>query len=69
MTLRHAALVHHLGVGIDNAERKILLFVDETAVTVTDLDAGEVLALNNIDETRNYWRNELRAPGRWPAPT
>ena len=62
----HGGIVHHLGVGNTHRDVKILLLIDEVSVTVTDLDTGEVLSEHDIDEARNYWRNRLREPGRWP---
>ena len=66
VTLRHGGMVHHLGVGNTRRGVKILLLIDEESVTVTDLDTGEVLSEHDIDDARNYWRNRLREPGRWP---
>jgi transposase InsO family protein len=66
LTLRHAGVVHHLGVGNTQQGIKVLLLIDEESVTVTDLDTGEVLSEHDIDDDKNYWRNRLRAPGRWP---
>lgn len=62
ITLRHAAIVHHLGIGREHARAKVLILVDETTVTVTRLTTGEILSQHQIDETKNYWRNHLRQP-------
>jgi hypothetical protein len=43
------------------------MLIDDRQVTVTALETGEVLAINRIDDTRGYWRNELLPPGRWPT--
>ncbi len=67
LTLRRAGRLHHLGVGIEHRRVRVVMLVDEDQVTVTSLDTGEVLALNNIDSRAGYWRNQLRPPGRWPT--
>ena len=67
ITLRHAAIVHHLGIGRQHASEKVLLLIDETTVTVTHLTTGEIFSQHHIDESQNYWRNQLRQPGRWPS--
>jgi transposase InsO family protein len=67
LTLRRAGRLHHLGVGIEHRHVRVIMLVDERRVTVTSLDTGEVLALNNIDAHAGYWRNQLRPPGRWPG--
>ena len=59
-------VVHHLGVGNTQRGIKVLLLIDEETVTVTDLDTGEVPSEHDIDDDKNYWRNRLRSPGRWP---
>jgi transposase InsO family protein len=66
VTLRRAGQLHHLGVGITHQKVRVVMLVDENQVTVTALETGEVLALNYIDDTSNYWRNQLRPSGRWP---
>ena len=66
LTLRRAGRLHHLGIGIEHRRVRVIMLVDESQVTVTSLDTGEVLALNNIDPHAGYWRNQLRPPGRWP---
>jgi transposase InsO family protein len=66
VTLRRAGELHHLGVGIVHRGVRVIMLVDEHQVTVTALETGEVIALNQIDPLRNYWRNQLRPEGRWP---
>jgi hypothetical protein len=39
---------------------------DETTITVVHLDTGQVLSTDLIDPNRNYWRNTMNAPDRWP---
>ncbi|HPU13036.1 MAG TPA: hypothetical protein PLQ19_04500 [Aeromicrobium sp.] len=36
-------------------------------ITVIHLNTGELLSEHNIDPSRNYWRNQLKEPGRWPG--
>ena len=37
-----------------------------TGLTVVDLETGEIIATNDIQPDRSYWRNTQKAPGRWP---
>jgi hypothetical protein len=66
VSLRRAGQMHHLGVGIKHKHERVIMLIDEHQVTVTALETGEVLALNEIDDRRGYWRNQLLPPGRWP---
>jgi transposase InsO family protein len=66
VSLRHAGRMHHLGLGRRHRGTRILALIDETTVTVTALDTGEILSEHRIDPTRNYWRNQRQEPGRWP---
>lgn len=58
--------MHHLGVGVDHRGKKCILIADDTTVTVVHLPTGEILATNTIDPDKTYWRNTMKAPGRWP---
>ncbi len=66
ISFRLAGRMHHLGIGVEHHGRRILAIADQTTITVVHLDTGEVLATNQIDPTRSYWRNTTKAPGRWP---
>ena len=67
ISFRRAGRMHHLGVGADHREKRCILIADDATVTVVHLDTGEVLATNQIDPARTYWRNQQREPGRWPG--
>jgi transposase InsO family protein len=67
MSLRHAGGMHHLGIGVTHRGKRILALIDETSVTIVHLDTGEIIATNTINPQRNYWRNEMKKPGRWPG--
>lgn len=67
MSLRHAGQMHHLGIGIEHRGKRILALIDQNTVTIIHLDTGEIIATNSINPTRNYWRNEMKEPGRWPG--
>lgn len=67
LTLRRAGRLHHLGVGIAQQRKRVLLLIDTQEVTVVHIETGEVIAINRIDPDRNYWRNTQRQPGRWPG--
>lgn len=47
-------------------EENATLPVDESTVTITRLDTGEIIAINQIDPERDYWRNILRPASGWP---
>lgn len=61
-----AGRIDRLGIGAIHHGKRILALIDETTVTITRPDTGEIIATNNtIDPTRGYWRNTRREPGRW----
>ncbi|NEN08038.1 IS481 family transposase, partial [Diaminobutyricibacter tongyongensis] len=62
ISFRRAGRMHHLGVGYEHRGARILAIADEHTVTVVRLDTGEVIATNDIDPTRTYWRNNQKAP-------
>jgi hypothetical protein len=66
MTLRRAGRMHHLATGRAHAGKRVLAIADDHQVTVTDLATGEILSTHRIDPDKNYWRNQMRPPGRWP---
>lgn len=66
ISLRRAGRMHHLGVGVIHKKKRVILLIDEHDVTVIHLDTGELLATNQIDPERSYWRNQIRPAGRWP---
>lgn len=67
ISLRRAARMHHLGIGADHRSKRCILLIDDTTVTVVHIDTGEIIATNTIQPDKTYWRNTMRAPGRWPG--
>ncbi|GAA1971666.1 IS481 family transposase [Microbacterium deminutum] len=67
MSFRRAGRMHHLGIGITHAGKRILALADEHTITVVHLDTGEIIATHHIDPDKTYWRNQQREPGRWPG--
>ena len=67
ISFRRAARMHHLGIGADHRGKRCILIADERTVTVVHLDTGEIIATNNIDPNKTYWRNTQKEPGRWPG--
>lgn len=67
ISFRRAGRMHHLGIGADHRGTPVILIADEHTVTVVALRTGEVIATNTIDPDKTYWRNTMRAPGRWPG--
>ncbi|TAM66960.1 MAG: hypothetical protein EPN48_14935 [Microbacteriaceae bacterium] len=65
MSFRLAGRMHHLGIGVEHRGKRILAIADANTVTVVHLDTGEVIVTNQIDSARTYWRNTMKAPGRW----
>ena len=68
MTVRRAGRMHHLGIGTAHARTRVLALADDHRITVIDLETGEVLSTHLIEPDKTYWRNQNRAPGRWPNP-
>ena len=66
LTLRHAGTLHHLGVGRKNGRTPALILVDDTHVTVTNRNTGEILGTYLIDPTKNYWP-KTEEPGQRPG--
>lgn len=68
MTMRRAGRMHHLGIGAVHARKRVLALADDTRITVTELETGEVLSTHLIEPNKTYWRNQNNQPGRWPSP-
>ena len=66
VSIRRAGRMHHLAIGAAHRGRRILALLDDTTATVVDLETGEIIATNDIQPDRSYWRNTQKAPGRWP---
>lgn len=66
MSLRRAGRMHHLGIGITHAHKRVLAIINTTTVTVIELETGEILSTHHIEPDRSYWRNQQKTPGRWP---
>jgi transposase InsO family protein len=67
MSLRHAARMHHLGIGYRHRGKRVLALIDDTTVTVIHINTGEILSEHTIDPDKTYWRNQQQEPGRWPS--
>jgi transposase InsO family protein len=65
-SLRRAGKMHHLGCRVENARKRVLMLIDDTTVTITELTTGEVLSQHHINPEKNYWPNTLKPAGRWP---
>jgi transposase InsO family protein len=65
-SLRRAGKMHHLGARIINARKRVLMLVDDTTVTITELTTGEVLSQHLIQPDKSYWPDMLKPQGRWP---
>jgi hypothetical protein len=59
--------MHHLGIGAAHKHKRVLALADDHQITVILLDTGEVIATNDIQPDKTYWRNKQREPGRWPS--
>lgn len=40
--------MHHLGIGAHHRGKRVLAVIDDTTVTITHLDSGEIVATNLI---------------------
>jgi transposase InsO family protein len=68
-TLRRAGILHHLNARTHNARKKVLMLIDETTVTITELHTGEILSQHHINPEKKYWPDQLKPAGRWPTNT
>ncbi len=66
ISFRRAARMHHLGIGATHRGKHCILIADDTTVTVVHLPTTEIIATNDINPDKTYWRNTMKAPGRWP---
>ncbi|GAA2236037.1 IS481 family transposase [Herbiconiux moechotypicola] len=67
ISFRRAGRMHHLGVGAAHHGAPVLLIADNTTITVIHQHTGEIIATNQIDPHKTYWRNTQKEPGRWPG--
>jgi transposase InsO family protein len=67
ISIRRAGTVHHLGVGRNHTSKSVLILTDNDQATVTDQATGEILGIYLIEPDKNYWRNQMKEPGRWPG--
>lgn len=67
VSLRRAGKMHHLGVRSENGRKRVLMLIDETTVTVTHLETGEILSQHLIEPEKHYWPDTLKPGGRWPT--
>jgi transposase InsO family protein len=67
ISFRRAGRMHHLGIGAAHRDTPVLLIADDTTITVVHTRTGEIIATNQIDPHKTYWRNTMKAPGRWPG--
>lgn len=66
ISFRRAARMHHLGIGATHRGKHCILIADNDTVTVVHIPTGEIIATNDIQPDKTYWRNTMKAPGRWP---
>ncbi|TQK20122.1 transposase InsO family protein [Microbacterium sp. SLBN-154] len=66
ISFRRAGRMHHLGVGALHRGAPVILIADDTTITVVATRTGEIIASNQIQPDKTYWRNTMKAPGRWP---
>lgn len=62
VTLRRSGKLHKLGIGRAHAQIKVLILVDNEAVTVTSMQTGEVLAEFEIQPEKKYWAKRTNPP-------
>ncbi|MEG2778996.1 MAG: IS481 family transposase [Aurantimicrobium sp.] len=67
VSFRRAGKMHHLGVRAEHSRKRVLMLADETTVTVTHLETGEVLSQHVITPEKHYWPDALKPGGRWPT--
>lgn len=59
ISLRRAGKMHHLGVGIHQRFKRVIVVVDHYKVSVVEKKTGEILSQHEIQPTRTYWTNYL----------
>lgn len=59
VSLRRAGKMHHLGIGRGHRDKRVIIIVDHTKVTVVEKRTGEILSEHEINPTKNYWANIL----------
>ena len=59
ISLRRAGKMHHLGVGIHQRLKRVIVIVDHYKVSVVEKKTGEILSQHEIQPTRTYWTNYL----------
>jgi transposase InsO family protein len=59
ISLRRAGKMHHLGVGIHQRFKRVIVVVDHYKVLVVEKKTGEILSQHEIQPTRTYWTNYL----------
>lgn len=67
ISFRRSGRMHHLGVGANHRGTPVLLLADDTTVTVVATHTAEIIATDQIQPDKTYWRNTMKAPGRWPG--
>ena len=67
ISFRRGGRMHHLGIGAAHKHQRVLAIADDHQITVILLETGEVIATNDIQPDKAYWRNKQREPGRWPS--
>ena len=59
LTLRRAGKMHHLGVGIDQQHKRVIVIVDHYKASVVEKKTGEIISQHEIAPTKSYWTNIL----------
>lgn len=59
LSLRRAGIMHHLGIGVEHRDKKVIIIVDHIKVVVVEKKTGEVLSEHEINPSRIYWTNIL----------
>lgn len=65
-TRRRAGKMHQLGARAINARKRVLMLVDHSTITITELSTGEVLSQHLIQADTSYWPDQPKPQGRWP---
>lgn len=63
VTLRYNSRLHHIGLGTENARRRIAMLIADLTIRAVDAETGELLRELVLDPTRDYQRL-----GRPPGP-
>jgi hypothetical protein len=65
LTLRHNSRLHHIGIGHDWADTRVLMLIRELDIRIITEDTGELIRELTLDPSRNYQPTGKDRYARW----